>query len=254
MSNLSQNQSNPFDSIRHVDEQGNEFWYGRELMPLLEYAKWQRFEDVIDRAKISCKVAGFSVEDHFIHLPGSVSGKGRTGDNYKLSRYGCHLTAMNGDVRKPAIALAQSYFSLSTTKLESVAPPTPSIPILPPAQQLVMATDALRVLGVELDNPRYAQGLRDWALNLIGVTALPATNNERWLGAAERAEELGFGRIGANHSTRVRLGQWIGKAKLSRRREKRLCNGEDREIWCYLVCDQLDKAISDFFQGIAKQT
>ncbi|HEY9750528.1 MAG TPA: hypothetical protein V6C63_17735 [Allocoleopsis sp.] len=126
-----------------------------------------------------------------------------------------------------------------------------AIPVLPPAQQLAMATDALKALGVELDNPRYAQGLRDWALNLIGVTALPASADERWLGVAERAEELGFGRVGADHSKRVKLGQWVSKCGLQRRREKRLCNGEDREIWCYLVCNELDNAIAGFFERMA---
>lgn len=114
-------QTSPFDSIRHQDEQG-EYWMGRELMPLLEYVKWQRFNEAIERAKISCSVAGFSIEENFIHLPGSVSAKGRLGDNYKLSRYACHLIAMNGDVRKEAIASAQSYFSIKTHEAETVIP------------------------------------------------------------------------------------------------------------------------------------
>ena len=29
-----------FEDIKHVDEYGREFWYARELMPLLEYSKW----------------------------------------------------------------------------------------------------------------------------------------------------------------------------------------------------------------------
>jgi hypothetical protein len=239
-----------FEQIRKIDENGSEYWLARELMPLFQYQQWRRFEEAIGRAKVSCQVAGFSVEAHFTHLPGSASAKGRFGDEYKLTRYACYLVAMNGDVRKEAIAQAQAYFSVKTIQAETLPPQSP-IPVLPPAQQLAMATQSLKELGVELDNPRYSQGLRDWALNLIGVTALPASTGERWMGVAERAEELGFGRVGACHSKRVRLGQWVSKAGLTRRREKRLCNGEDREIWCYLVCDELDESISEFFDSIA---
>ena len=32
-----------FEDIKHIDEYGVEFWYARELMPILQYAKWQNF-------------------------------------------------------------------------------------------------------------------------------------------------------------------------------------------------------------------
>ena len=28
-----------FEDIKHIDEYGIEFWYARELMPILQYAK-----------------------------------------------------------------------------------------------------------------------------------------------------------------------------------------------------------------------
>ena len=37
-----------FDEIRH-EENGVEFWYARELMHLLDYSKWQNFENVLLR-------------------------------------------------------------------------------------------------------------------------------------------------------------------------------------------------------------
>ena len=133
------NQSSPFDSIRHEDEDG-EYWMGRELMPLLEYTKWQRFEDAIDRAKISCQVAGFNSGKHFAHLPGSVSAKGRFGDDFKLTRHACHLIAMNGDIRKTAIAQAQSYFSAKAYEAE----------VFIPAQNDRLEEQRLRIRELEL--------------------------------------------------------------------------------------------------------
>ena len=42
-----------FEDIKHIDENGNEFWYARELMPLLEYSKWENFNSVIQKSVLS---------------------------------------------------------------------------------------------------------------------------------------------------------------------------------------------------------
>lgn len=117
----SQSQS-PFDSIRHFDEQGSEYWLARDMMKLLGYIKWQKFEDAIERAKISLQNSEGNPDKHFIHLPGRVSGKGRFGDDYKLSRYAAYLISLNGDPRKPEIAQAQAYFVVKTREAETVIP------------------------------------------------------------------------------------------------------------------------------------
>jgi hypothetical protein len=121
--NQDHNQSeSPFDSIKRIDRDEHEYWLARELMKLLGYVKWQKFEDAIERSKISLKNSNGNPDEHFTHLPGSVSGKGRFGDNYKLSRYACYLTALNGDPRKPEIAQAQAYFVVKTREAETVIP------------------------------------------------------------------------------------------------------------------------------------
>lgn len=43
-----------FEDIKHIDQNGIEFWYARELMPILQYSNWQNFEKIIHKAKISC--------------------------------------------------------------------------------------------------------------------------------------------------------------------------------------------------------
>ena len=57
-----------FEDIKHIDENGVEFWYARELMPILQYSNWQNFEKIIDKAKISCENSGISVFEHFIDI------------------------------------------------------------------------------------------------------------------------------------------------------------------------------------------
>lgn len=110
-----------FESIKHVDENGIEFWYARELQTALEYAQWRRFEESIDRAKVACEASGIEVTDHFADVGKMVSlgsGSERKIADVKLSRYACYLIVMNGDPRKEVIALGQTYFAVKTRQQE----------------------------------------------------------------------------------------------------------------------------------------
>jgi DNA-damage-inducible protein D len=116
---ISQNQAS-FESIRR-SENGVEYWSARELMPLLEYFKWQKFENAIERAKESVTTTGQKADDHFTGAGKMVltgSGAEREVIDYHLTRYACYLIAQNGDPRKKAIALAQTYFAVQTRRQE----------------------------------------------------------------------------------------------------------------------------------------
>ena len=110
-----------FEDIKHIDENGIEFWYARELMPILQYSKWQNFEKILDKAKISCENSDISVFEHFTDVS-KLSKRANNADvmikDYKLTRYACYLIAQNGDSRKKVIALAQTYFAVQTRKQE----------------------------------------------------------------------------------------------------------------------------------------
>ena len=110
-----------FEDIKHIDENGIEFWYARELMIILEYKQWRRFESVIEKGKLACENSDISALDHFASVGKMVqigSGAEREQQDYKLSRYACYLIAQNGDSRKKVIALAQTYFAVQTRKQE----------------------------------------------------------------------------------------------------------------------------------------
>ena len=112
-----------FESIKHINEYGQEFWYARELQTVLDYAQWRRFEELIDKAKSACIKSGNNESDHFANVGKMVdigSGAQREIDDYALSRYACYLIAMNGDPRKQVIANAQTYFAVKTRQQELI--------------------------------------------------------------------------------------------------------------------------------------
>ena len=114
-------QENIFESIKHIDENGVEYWKARELMKVLQYSKWQNFKKIIDKAQISCKMAKNNVEDWFTGISKPIiTGKGKKEfiEDYKLSRYACYLIVQNGDPRKEEISLGQTYFAIQTRKQE----------------------------------------------------------------------------------------------------------------------------------------
>ena len=110
-----------FESIKHTDENGTEFWYARELQVALEYAQWRRFQDSVERAKTACEASGLNVMDHFADVGKMIDlakGAQREIADIKLSRYACYLIVMNGDPRKEVIALGQTYFAVKTRQQE----------------------------------------------------------------------------------------------------------------------------------------
>lgn len=110
-----------FEEIKKIDENGVEYWEARELMPLLEYTKWENFEKVITKAKETCLSSEQDIISHFLEVRKMVSlgsGAKRETKEYRLSRYACYLIAQNGDTSKQAIANAQTYFAIQTRRQE----------------------------------------------------------------------------------------------------------------------------------------
>lgn len=102
MNKLEIHNNRTFEDIKHIDENGVEFWLDRELMQELEYTKWGNFKNVINKAIEVCKNSNINISDHFADV-GKIVKAGATTkkiEDYKLSRYGCYLIAQNGDSRK----------------------------------------------------------------------------------------------------------------------------------------------------------
>ena len=57
-----------FDSIKHVNEYGQEYWSARELIPLLEYNEYRFFKKVIYKAISACEATDNKASDHFVQV------------------------------------------------------------------------------------------------------------------------------------------------------------------------------------------
>jgi DNA-damage-inducible protein D len=112
-----------FENIKHTNNIGQEFWSARELFTSLEYLKWDKFLNVIDKAKEACKNSGFDILDHFPQVEKMVeigSGAMKNVGDLHLTRYACYLIVQNADPRKEVVALGQTYFAIQTRKQELI--------------------------------------------------------------------------------------------------------------------------------------
>jgi len=121
MNQIKEYSDNTFESIKHFDEFGNEFWYARELQKTLEYKEWRNFSKVLNKGKEACINSKINVDDQFVEVNKLIKhGKGGTRniEDYKLSRYACYLIVQNADPSKEVVALGQTYFAVQTRKQE----------------------------------------------------------------------------------------------------------------------------------------
>ncbi|GHT45421.1 hypothetical protein FACS189440_01390 [Bacteroidia bacterium] len=124
MSNLVTKEYQSFEQIKQVDENGNEFWSARELAPVLEYAKWENFQKVIDRAMLSCKNSGYKLCDHFpdvrktVTMPSGAHPKNI--QDYKLSRYACYLIVQNDSFGSDEVLPRSNYPSRFYLRINTI--------------------------------------------------------------------------------------------------------------------------------------
>jgi hypothetical protein len=144
------------------------------------------------------------------------------------------------------IWVTEQITTLMTQGYVELKPKPYPVESLPPGDvRVANLIDALKFMGIDHTNPRYHQALQDLTLNILGVNSLPSADKEVWMGVAERAEELGYP-IMLVTKHRSMLGKWVKSHNHDYREEKRLCNGTQRSINVYRVCDELDATIREF--------
>ena len=74
-----------FEEIKHIDENGVEFWYARELQSVLDYKEWRKFDGVIQRAIKACKNSNINASEHFVGADKTIKmPKGAEKNDFRL--------------------------------------------------------------------------------------------------------------------------------------------------------------------------
>jgi DNA-damage-inducible protein D len=98
-------------------QNGKAYWYASDLMRMMGYTSMAQFRKAMDRAMKACIALGIDQFGNFERWsrPGAAAG---ADEDYRLTRFACYLTVMNGDPKNPKVAAAQGYFAAMTRQFE----------------------------------------------------------------------------------------------------------------------------------------
>jgi hypothetical protein len=245
------NNESPFDSIRRIDANGNEYWLARELMKLMGYSRWENFVKSIEQAKENMEIAGDDISIHIADSTNMVKrtqGGGRNLEDFKLSRYAAYHTALACDGRKSEVALAKKYFVVKTRQAEILENKLPEVPKLPVTRSVLEYVAMAERMGFS-ENPHiklYAERLTIKEMGLLASKDVvnPDLNSEplgRITTATVRAVELGYK---INKDNGSQLGKWV-KSKV-KPLEQKIQEGQYM-VFGYWSNNELDNAIHSYF-------
>lgn len=211
----------PFDAIKREDE-GGEYWTGRDLMPLMDYGRWHEFVAVIEKAMASLAVVqGSSQVPHHFAIQHSDGGRwgNQSLDDYRLTRFGAYLTAMAGDDLKEAVAKARVYFAVRAREAEVSA----EVRIPGPRRELTNRELALMVIE-EADRADRAEAIAAQRGKQLAIAA-PKADAWEVLASAEGDMSVREAAFVLNRDPNISTGQnrlfaklqelsWIDKRKV----------------------------------------
>ena len=151
-----------FEGAACVDDDGVEFWVGRDIARLLGYSDYRNFVNAVEKAKIACASSGLRVPDHFVDVTDMVTiggGAKREVKDVRLTRYACYLIAQNGDPRKKPVAFAQTYFAIQTRRQEIQDDDVAQYVPLPEDQKRLLLRDEIKAHNKNLADAARGAGV-----------------------------------------------------------------------------------------------
>jgi DNA-damage-inducible protein D len=89
----------------YAGRNGFTFWLASQLVECLGYASIAPVLKAVNNALAACAALNIPIQENFEETKHPTHGR-----DWKLSRFACYLTVMNGDPRNPRVAAAQAYF------------------------------------------------------------------------------------------------------------------------------------------------
>ena len=89
----------------YAQENGFRHWRASQFMECLGYATMAPVLKAVNNAIAACATLGIPINDNFQEITSPDHGR-----DWKLTRFACYMTVMNGDARNPKVAQAQAYF------------------------------------------------------------------------------------------------------------------------------------------------
>src|SRR5580704_12905149 len=175
-----------FESLCQIN--GSASWYARDLMRMLGYESFDSFEGTcINKAIGACTTLRISVLENFEQFQREIDG--RLVRDYKLSRFACYLVAMNGDVKKPAVAAAQGYFASMAEVVRKYIEKAENV-------ERVMIRDEVSDRERSLSGVAYAAGVEQYGLfqnsGYRGMYNMDISNLKRFKGVRSDRTTLDF--------------------------------------------------------------
>lgn len=158
-----------------------------------------------------------------------------------------------------AFAVVDLIQAAKSQKVELISTPVRQLPSRELAVETAIAIDRIQDI-LSKSNPQLAQILIDCAMNDVvdSSRSLPSSSEfpeDKWYALVQIADKMG---IKINLTTRGKLGPHVsqlvksGSLNIERVREERLCNGQQRKIWCYRDNDIVRNAIQEWADSLVE--
>ena len=206
------------DDARRVAPNGSEYWMGRDLQKILNYVRWENFEELIKKGQLACEGTGQAADHHFRRTTKMVpigSGTERKIAEWFLSRYACYLIAMNGDPQLPEVAFAQQYFAVQTRLQEQATEQIESYDRVTHRKRVSAGIKALNSAAKQSGVQRYGLFHDAGYKGLYGGLGLGAIKTKKGLAAKDDLlDHAGRAELAANEFKNVQTEEQLNKHRI----------------------------------------
>jgi len=191
--NNTENNNLSFEDFKN--ENGMCYWWASDLMTMLGYPNMKSFQKVLDRATKAFVSLGIPYYDNMLAEQRTIGGN--TFQDFKLTRFACYISVMNGDPKKIEVAKAQAYFAQLTRQFELFIENSQNIDRLLIREDIVEGNKSLSSTAKQAGVEDYAKFTN---AGYIGMYNMPSwkLENKRGVDKGKLMDYMGRTELAAN--------------------------------------------------------